>query len=262
MAEHVGMLLDGTKCMACRGCQVACKQWNQLPAEITYNRGTYQNPPRLSAKTWTLIQFIEKDDFRENPKWIFRKLQCLHCTEASCAAVCPTGAIKIQDNGIVFINQEICTGCKYCVEACPFDIPHADHETGTARKCWMCMDRINDGYKPACATACPTGAIQFGTRAAMLSNARKRKAELEADGISARIYGEKELGGLHVMYILPEKASLYGLPETPRKPTGTILWKWLLGVIPGLALLFGIFRYLVKGKTGSVDKAEATKGGK
>ena len=81
MAAEVGMLLDETKCMACRGCQVACKQWNQLPAEVTKNLGTYQNPPRLSAKTWTLIQFIEPDDFRENPRWIFRKQQCLHCNK-------------------------------------------------------------------------------------------------------------------------------------------------------------------------------------
>jgi len=257
MAEHVGMLLDITKCMACRGCQVACKQWNQLKAEVTTNTGTYQNPPRLSGQTWTLIQFTEPDDFRDNPRWLFRKQQCLHCTEASCAEVCPTGAIQKQDNGIVYINQSICTGCKYCVEVCPFHIPHADRTTGTARKCWLCLDRINDGLKPACATACPTGAVQFGTRAAMLSKARMRKKELEAKGLSPRIYGENELGGLHVMYLLPEKAKMFGLPEKPTKPTGTIFWKWLLGIIPGLALLAGIFGYFFKGKSAPAENTES-----
>lgn len=251
------MLLDTSKCIACRACQVACKQWNQLPGEKTVFSGSYQNPPDLSAKTWTLIQFLEPEDFEQNPRWVFRKRQCFHCTDAACEQVCPTGAIKKQENGTVLINQNICTGCKYCVEVCPFGVPHADHETGTAKKCWLCLDRVSSGLKPACATACPTGAVQFGSRLEMLAVARKRKELLTRQGLTPRIYGENELGGLHVLTILTEKAAFYGLPEKPRKPTERIFWRWLLGIVPGLAIMTGIVGYLFKTRSESGSKNEA-----
>ena len=261
MAE-VAMLLDISKCMGCRSCQVSCKQWNQLPAEKTKFTGSYQNPPALSAQTWTLIQFIEPEDFDINPRWMFRKQQCFHCTDAACEQVCPTGAIKKQENGIVFINQSICTGCKYCVEVCPFDVPHSDHKTGTARKCWMCLDRVSSGLQPACATACPTGAILFGSRIEILAHAKQRKQILEGQGLSPRIYGEHELKGLHVITLLTETASTFGLPENPKKPTKGIAWRWLLGIIPGLAIFAGIFGYLFKTKSSSaVSESDAKSGG-
>ncbi len=245
MADPVAMLIDVSKCMGCRGCQVACKQWNQLPAEKTKFTGTYQNPPRLSAQTWTLVTFNEVPGTTPNepPKWLFRKSQCLHCSDATCLQVCPTGAIKRRDNGIVYIDQSMCTGCKYCVETCPFGTPHPDPVSGTARKCWMCSDRVSNGLKPACVTACPTGALDFGPRQAMLSIARERKELLAAEGYTPRIYGETELGGLGAIYLLPEQASLYGLPEDPRLPTQRIFLKWLMGIIPGLAILYGMWRY-------------------
>lgn len=255
MAAEISMLIDVSKCMGCRGCQVACKQWNQHKAEKTRFTGTYQNPPRLSGETWTLVQFIEPDDYDSNPRWLFRKQQCLHCTDAVCAKVCPTGAIRKRENGIVYINQGICTGCKACVETCPFHVPKFDHVTGTARKCWLCSDRVENGLKPACATACPTGAVRFGSRAEMLAVARERQQVLANQGFAPRIYGEKELGGQHAMYLLPENASIYGLPENPRKPTEKIIWRWLIGVIPGLAILAGIGSYLFKEKSESEAKS-------
>ena len=257
MAEQVAMLLDTSKCMACRGCQVACKQWNKLSAVETKFTGTYQNPPWLSAKTWTLIKFIEPDNFKEDPRWLFRKVQCFHCTDAACEQVCPTGAIKKHENGIVAINQSICAGCKYCVQVCPFGVPHADRETGTAKKCWMCLDRVSNGLTPACAKACPTGAILFGSRIEMLAHAKKREQILKDQGFSPRIYGENELKGLHVITVLTESATIYGLPEKPRKPTEMIFWRWLLAVIPGLAILAGIFGYLFKTKSEPVAEPES-----
>ncbi len=264
MAEEVGMLLDTTQCIGCRGCQVACKQWNKLPGEVTRSTGTYQNPPWLSAHTWTLITYTEPEDFADNPRWLFRKVQCFHCTDAACEQVCPTGAIKKQENGIVYINQSICTGCKYCVQVCPFHVPHADHVTGTTSKCWMCLDRVSNGLTPACAKACPTDAILFGSRVEMLAHAKKREQILKDQGFSPRIYGENELKGLHVITILAEKASTYGLPERPRKPTEMIFWRWLLAVVPGLAILAGIFGYLFKTKSESAAESEtkAKSGGK
>jgi formate dehydrogenase iron-sulfur subunit len=109
----------------------------------------------------------------------------------------------------------------------------------------MCADRVENGMKPACATACPTGGISFGPRDALLKQARERQQVLaKQTGISPRIYGETDLGGLGVMYILPEKASAYGLPEKPKKPTSGIIFRWLLGIIPGAALLYGMRKYL------------------
>jgi formate dehydrogenase beta subunit len=259
-AEHVGMLIDTTKCMGCRGCQVACKQWNQLPATKTKFGGTYQNPPKLSATTWTMVHFVEpamvknkgdvaaqRRDFNGNPEWLFRKQQCFHCDDPACVTACPTGALRKQDNGIVMINQESCAGCKYCIEACPFETPHPDHNTGTARKCWMCLDRVKNGLQPACATACPTGAVQFGTRAAMLSKAKARVEKLRAEGKDPYIYGEKELGGLGVLTILgSNEPELYDLPRDPKHPTDKIFIRWVLGLIPGIALLLGMWNYFKK----------------
>jgi len=262
--KRLGMLIDTSKCMGCRACQIACKQWNQLPASKTHQSGTYQNPPVLSGTTWTLVQFVEPDESREvwnaNPRWLFRKNACNHCGDPTCVEVCPTGACKQRDDGIVYIDQGLCAGCKYCVETCPFSIPHPDHESGNARKCRMCLDRVENDMKPACATACPTGAVQFGTREAMLYHARARKAKLEEEGKKARIYGENELGGLGVMYILTDNAELYNLPETPKKPTGKILLRWLMGIIPGLAILIGFGKYLC-GRNGKNSPA-TSEGGK
>jgi formate dehydrogenase iron-sulfur subunit len=244
-ADRAAMLIDVSKCMGCRGCQVACKQWNQLPAEKTKFTGTYQNPPELSAKTWTLVSFNETDD--DPPKWLFAKRQCLHCGEAACLEVCPTGAIRRSEQGIVYIEQSVCAGCKYCVETCPFSTPHADHDTGTARKCWMCLDRVSNGMKPACVTACPTGALQFGRRTDLLTAAKERVAVLKANGSpNARLYGENELGGLGAMYVLTDVPSAFGLIENPTLPHRKIMLKWLLGIIPGLALMVGVFAYLRK----------------
>jgi len=258
MVAKKAMLIDVSKCMACRACQVACKQWNQLPAEKTHFTGSYQNPPGLSGKTWTLISFIEPEE--GETRWLFRKLQCLHCTKASCVLVCPTGAAKRRDDGVVVIDQKACTGCKDCVESCPFNTPKYDPDTGTARKCNFCLDRVDNGLEPACAKACPTGAITFGEREEMLQLARKRQSVL-AGGNPAdtpRIYGEKdELGGLGVVYLLPEKASIYGLPDRPQVPTARVFFKWVAGIIPGAIVLYGLWRHFGKNKIAEDVKSDS-----
>lgn len=220
-------LIDVTKCTACRGCQVACKQWNELPATTTTQRGTYENPPELSAQTWIKVEF------RERPgEWLFRAHTCMHCTEASCEQVCPTGAIS-HHGEVVIIDQEWCIGCGYCVQACPYGVPHKDEEhSGTARKCWFCFDRITNDLEPACAKTCPPGAIKFGERADLVAAAQDRVQLLRADGHpNATLYGEQELGGLHTMYVLSDRPSVYGLPESPQLATSTALAQWLSGII-------------------------------
>ena len=243
MKQRVGMLIDVTKCMGCRACQVACKQWNKLPGEKTEFTGSYQNPKELSKDTWTLIQFTESCAPNEDPgkqddmKWMFRKRACCHCGDASCLKACPTGAIRKSPEGIVYIEQSLCAGCKYCMESCPFDVPKPDHEAGTAIKCRLCIDRVSNGLKPACASACSTGAITYGNWKGLRRDGEARVAEIREKMPDARLYGATELGGMGVMYVLPAKASVFGLPENPVVPFNGLTMKWLIGIIPGVALL-------------------------
>ena len=229
------ILIDTSKCTACRGCQVACKQWNDLPGEQTRNWGSYQNPKHLSAETWKLVTFqeIEKSD---GLAWLFLPMQCLHCTEASCVSVCPTGAAHHQGD-VVLIDEQLCIGCGYCVEACPFGVPHSmpgpnGSHKGTARKCTFCIDRISNGLLPACAKTCPAGAYQVGDRDDMIASGTARVQSLKQKGhADAYLYGENELGGLHVMFVLADRPALYGLPESPRRATKNVLGQWLSGFV-------------------------------
>jgi len=255
------MLIDTSKCTACRGCQVACKQWNDLPAEKTRNWGSYQNPRELSANTWKLVTFREIDRGDE-VKWLFLPMQCVHCTQASCVSVCPTGAAHHQGEFVV-IDQKLCIGCGYCVEACPFGIPHSipgvgGRRKGTARKCTFCIDRVSNGLLPSCAKTCPAGAYKYGERDELIASGRSGVEHLKAKGHpNASLYGEKELGGLHVMFLLTEPASLYGLPEAPRPATSRVVGQWLSGLITaGIVaalpfwLLFKRKKELASGKGG------------
>lgn len=231
------MLVDFGLCIGCRACQVACKQWNQNEAEVTENFGSYENPPDLSSKTWTKIKFVEEG---KNPdvKWLFRRMMCQHCTDAACEQVCPPKAISHQEKTAVVIDQAKCTGCKYCISACPFSVPRYDAATNTVKKCTLCIDRISNGLTPACAKVCAPGAVKFGERAEMVKLGQDRVAALKAAGKSgAKLYGEKELGGLGVMMVMTEAPEVYGLPATPAIPLSINLWQnWLkpLTIVAGV----------------------------
>ena len=207
--DEKAMLIDVSKCTACRGCQVACKQWNQLPAETTKNTGTYENPPDLSSSTFTRILFKE-ELIKGQFKWLFRKEQCMHCTDAGCIRVCPVDARAKNEFGFTEIDIKRCIGCGLCVNGCPFNIPRIDNTTNKATNCWFCLDRVINGMEPACAKTCPTGAIKFGDRSDILEYAHEVMAQSENGDMY--LYGEREFGGLHVLYLLPESPELYGLP--------------------------------------------------
>lgn len=242
----VAMLQDMSKCMACRACQVACKEWNDLSAVTTTNRGTYENPPALSPNTWTRIHFKELAASRD-VRWSFFKQQCLHCGDAPCVRVCPTAALKQNPMGFVSFEEEQCNGCGYCANFCPFGVPQISVSNtltghGKASKCTLCQDRVTSGLMPACAKTCPTGAIQFGQRGDMIALGQQRVADLKGKGFAeANLYGPGVLGGTGVMYVLPYKSAEYAaLPANPQSSiTAATLWQNVLQPVGGLAIGLG-----------------------
>ncbi len=220
--SEIAMLLDVSKCTACRGCQVACKQWNDLPADTPTTRGGYEHPPDLSYSTRTRIRFFEHER-ADGLAWYFVNQRCLHCTEAACVKSCEPKALKHDEMGFVSYEKDLCIGCGYCGETCPFGIPRLSEagiifsETRKMNKCDFCADRVTNGLQPACANTCPTGAILFGTREELIAKGKARVDELVAAGnADANFYGETEMGGLHQMYVLPEKPAVFGLPQDPQ----------------------------------------------
>ena len=249
MAEKI-KLYDDSKCTACRGCQLACKQWNALKAGQTKQWGSYQNPPTLQPNNYMIIHFQDVKDDKGGVKWLFRKEACMHCTDAACVTVCPSGALYYnREFGTVGLNHDLCIGCKNCVAACPFEVPKYDAGTDKIYKCDLCPDRLAAGTPPACVLSCPTGALQIGPKDAMIKAAYKRAAELGGD---ASVYGDKFVDGTHVIYVLPEKVDVYEkLPENPSVPLSIIVWKDLLKPLSLLAaggVLAGSFlHYIIHG---------------
>lgn len=217
------ILYDASKCIACRGCQASCKQWNDLPGTKTTNRGSYENPSTLSPNTWLKLNFIEVSRNGDGGvAWLFNRRSCMHCTDAGCVMVCPTGAVYQHGLGFTAQDTSRCSGCGYCVHACPFHVPSLSGSqlTGlrTMYKCNFCQGRVSQGLEPACVKSCPTRALQFGDRGKLLLEAQKRVEALKAvrdptTGESlypnAMLYGDTEMKGLHVLYVWPDSIENY-----------------------------------------------------
>lgn len=256
--SDMAMLVDVSKCIGCWKCYYACKEHNNLPEIIPLNP---DNPPELAPDCWCTLLPVKKGN-----AWRFRKQACMHCTDASCEQVCPTGAISHQ-GAVVIIDQEWCVGCGYCVQACPFGVPHKDEHTGTARKCTFCIDLISNGQNPACVDVCPTGAIQYGQRAELIASTNTQVETLKIDGYpEANLYGanEHQPGGLGVMYVLNDKPTVYGLPEAPRLVTSNVVSNWLSGIITfavaAVLPLWLLFRRKMKNQTNDrTPRKEAVK---
>jgi formate dehydrogenase iron-sulfur subunit len=196
-----GVLIDLTRCIGCRGCQVACKGWNERRVTETTMQGDYTNPPELNASCYTHIRFHEEDK-DQAPVWNFVKDQCLHCKEPACASACPVGALIKTKEGPVAYDFDRCIGCRYCMVACPFQIPKYDWESTApwVEKCTFCSERIQEGMIPSCIKTCPTGTMLFGEREEVVAEAKKRISENPEKYVD-HIYGLEEAGGTSWVYI-------------------------------------------------------------
>jgi len=227
---QVAKLIDTTKCIGCKACQVACMEWNDLRDDIGTCTGHYDNPPDLSEHSWTLMRFAEYENPKGDLEWLIRKDGCMHCEDPGCLKACPSpGAIVQYANGIVDFQEENCIGCGYCVTGCPFDVPRISKKDKKAYKCTLCSDRVAVGLEPACVKTCPTGAIVFGTKEDMKQHAEERIEDLKSRGFEqAGLYDPAGVGGTHVMYVLhhADQPSLYsGLPDNPKISPTVRLWK-------------------------------------
>jgi len=267
----MGFFTDTSICIGCKACEIACKQWNQLPAsDPVWTGSSYDNTGQLSATTWRHVQFIEHIErpdipliqpgaelmsgsqstalpFFNSDRWLMQSDVCKHCANAPCLEACPTGSIIRTEFDTVYVQQDICNGCGYCVVACPFGViardQYGDHK---AHKCTLCYDRLKEGFEPACAKACPTDSIQFGEVEQLKAHARERLGILHERGVKeAQLYGvdDKILdGGLNSFFLLLDQPEVYNLPQNPQRPSNNVipasLWTIVAAAVMGL---FGIF---------------------
>ena len=261
----VAKLIDTSKCIGCKACQVACMEWNDLRDEVGENVGVYDNPADLTPHSWTVMRFAEHETDEGTLEWLIRKDGCMHCADPGCLKACPSpGAIVQYTNGIVDFHEENCIGCGYCVTGCPFDVPRISKKDNKAYKCTLCSDRVAVGQAPACAKVCPTGAIEFGTKERMIEQADLRIIDLKSRGFeNAGLYDPAGVGGTHVMYVLhhADRPGLYsGLPENPRISPMVALWKGAakpLGLAAmALTAVAGFFHYIRVGRNEVTEEDE------
>jgi formate dehydrogenase iron-sulfur subunit len=254
----VGFFTDSSICIGCKACEVACKQWNDVPVDdIRYLNSSYDNTGELSANSWRHVAFIEQKREDGGVAWLMNSDVCKHCKEAACLDVCPTGAIIRTEFDTVVVQADVCNGCGYCISACPFGvltrregIADRPETNGVAQKCTLCYDRLSGGLEPACAHACPTKSIQFGPLDELRERAQSRVSELHAEGKSeARLYLANEddngIGGAGSLFLLLEEPAAYRLPEQPVVPTRRLKQTWTAAAmatglaLAGVALAFG-----------------------
>jgi formate dehydrogenase iron-sulfur subunit len=249
---------------------VACKQWNELPAVKTANSGTLENPPRMNAYTFTKINFTELD-YDGRFQWVFNKLQCMHCEHPACAEACIVRALEKSPDGPVTYDDRKCIGCRYCQVACPFGIPSFewDKPMPWIRKCTFCADRQGAGLRPACVTACATGALKSGDRAELIAEARQRMAATPGKYVD-HIYGEHEVGGTSWLYLSPVPFEKLGFAKVGSEAV-TVNAARAMGLVPPVLLgvaatMTGVYLLTKRRQklrqqegTGPKDDAEVTK---
>jgi formate dehydrogenase iron-sulfur subunit len=273
---RMGFFTDTSVCIGCKACEVACKEWNNVPAEsLGFTGESYDNSGGLGANRWRHVAFIEQrvpvdgvaeaapdswvkeaarqqlvergleaHDDDSGFRWLMSSDVCKHCTEAGCLDVCPTGALFRTEFGTVVVQDDICNGCGYCVVACPFGVLDRREDDGRVWKCTLCYDRLRDDMEPACAKACPTDSIQFGQLDELLERASAREQELHDRGhADARLYGhdaDDGVGGFGAFFLLMDEPEVYGLPPDPVVTTRHLKRNWLAAAAAAAALAAGV----------------------
>ncbi len=241
-----GFFTDTTVCIGCKACEVACKQWNQLPDDgFTFTGMSYDNTGHLGASTWRHVAFVERDGAASDQafSWLLMSDVCKHCARAGCLENCPTGAITRTEFGSVYVQPDICNGCGYCVVGCPFGVIDRRDDDGRAWKCTLCYDRLKGGLEPACAKACPTDSIVFGDLDELRAKAAARVDALHACGhADAYLYGadaasQPGTGGLHAFFLLTDRPEAYNLPPDPTVPTKRVAASWASAALAAVGML-------------------------
>ncbi len=212
------ILIDTTVCTACRGCQVACKQWHDLPAEATRNLGGFQNPPDLSAVTYKLVRMTETL-IQGRLEWLFFPDQCRHCEEAPCLETADYEAAIYRDpatGAILYTSESQSLDAEEITESCPYHIPRAGAD-GSLAKCDFCNDRIHNGRQPACVTACPTGAMTFGERSEILAAASRRLEKVTQKYPNATLLDPDEVNVIYLVAFDPMLYSEYAVASRRSK---------------------------------------------
>ncbi len=255
--KSYGFFTDTTVCIGCKACEVACKEWNNLPADsIGLTGQSFDNTGMLSANTWRHVAFVEKSGtggVRQQEQtafqsgWLMMSDVCKHCHNAPCMEACPTGALFKTEFDTVVVQQDICNGCGYCIPACPFGVVALNPVDGKAHKCTLCYDRLKGGLEPACAKSCPTDSIQFGELADLHARAERRVEVLHERGLdSAYLYGTPgapgatgDLGHLNAFFLLTDRPEVYNLPAAPTRASNRVKPSLLAGLatIGGLVAL-------------------------
>ena len=237
-SRRKGFFTDTTLCIGCKACEVACKQWNQLPEDgLSLSGMSYDNTVALGASTWRHVAFIERPVALSTQdagafSWLFSSDVCKHCARAGCLEACPTGAIIRTEFDSVYVQPDVCNGCGYCVVNCPFGVIDRSESDGRAWKCTLCYDRLKIDMEPACAKACPTDSIKFGDVEELREIAVERVEQLHAKGMDeAYLYGEDARSqpgteGLNAFFLLVDKPEVYNLPPDPIVPTKLVKAPW------------------------------------
>jgi formate dehydrogenase iron-sulfur subunit len=254
---RMGFFTDTSVCIGCKACEVACKEWNQVPEDgLDWTGNSHDNTGGLGADTWRHVAFIEQrvrvgrhepnfqrgdDDGDGDFRWLMASDVCKHCTHAACLDVCPTGAIFRTEFGTVVVQEDVCNGCGYCVPACPYGVLDKREDDGRIFKCTLCYDRLGVGQEPACAKACPTDSIQFGVLDELRERAAGRVVEMHAAGVpEARLYGHDPadgVGGDGAFFLLLDEPEVYGLPPDPVVTTRDLPQMWRSVALAAGALL-------------------------
>jgi formate dehydrogenase iron-sulfur subunit len=268
---EVGFFTDPTVCIGCKACEVACKEWNEVPDDgFEWSGNSYDNTGRLGASTWRHVMFLEQDRRKGNQitgsmgsldlpsedpfRWVFVSDVCKHCEEAGCLEACPTGSIVRTETASVFVQNDVCNGCGYCVVSCPFGVidrrPAPLPDAGGAFKCTFCYDRQKSGLVPACAKVCPTESIVFGRLDDLRVHAAERVRTLQDVGYTdALLYDptETSVRGIHAFFLLLGDPEAYGLPPKPEIPTIYLRSAWTaaigtaIGVLAAALAVFAFF---------------------